>query len=168
MTSNVRRLVTLLAAMAMTLGLVGPAFAGNHATTGDVRGSTIQNIQFDALLGDPEAPFAGEFVGRIVGLRIDEAGMASGRIIGQIRDSEGNVVQRVNQAFEGFDITGVLDGEDENGVCPILFLELGPLFLDVLGLIVEIPDPVIVEVRAERGPGQLLGNLLCALLGILD
>jgi hypothetical protein len=33
---------------------------------------------------------------------------------------------------------------------------------------VEIPDPVIIEIRAEPGPGRLLGNLLCALLGLLD
>jgi hypothetical protein len=153
-----------LAAVAMMAGLGASNASASQHTTGDVRGATIQNIQFDTTLdgiGD------GEFVGRIVGLRVDEQGLASGRIIGQLLDSEGNVVQRVNEAFEGFDITGLLNGNG-NQVCQILFLELGPVFLDVLGLIVEIPDPVIVEIRAEPGPGQLLGNLLCPLLGILD
>jgi hypothetical protein len=58
----------------------------------------------------------------------------------------------------------------ENGAdrCPILFLELGPVFLDVLGLVVEIPDPIVLDIYAERGPGKLLGNLLCAIVGILD
>jgi hypothetical protein len=58
------------------------------------------------------------------------------------------------------------NGEQES--CPILFLELGPIFLDLLGLVVEVPDPIVVEIRAEPGPGQLLGNLLCRLLGIAD
>jgi hypothetical protein len=54
------------------------------------------------------------------------------------------------------------------GSCQILFLELGPLFLDVLGLVIEIPDPIVLDVRAEPGPGNLLGNLLCAVAGLLD
>jgi hypothetical protein len=51
--------------------------------------------------------------------------------------------------------------------CQILFLDLEGLFLDVLGLQV-ILSQVILEVRAVPGPGNLLGNLLCALVGILD
>jgi hypothetical protein len=54
------------------------------------------------------------------------------------------------------------------GSCQILFLTLGPLELDLLGLVVEIPEPIILDVRAEPGPGNLLGNLLCAVAGLLD
>lgn len=51
--------------------------------------------------------------------------------------------------------------------CGILALNLGPLHLDLLGLVVDL-DPVILDITAETGPGNLLGNLLCALTGLLD
>ena len=51
--------------------------------------------------------------------------------------------------------------------CGILFLDLGPLHLDLLGLTIDLAE-VILDVNAVTGPGNLLGNLLCALLGLLD
>lgn len=55
----------------------------------------------------------------------------------------------------------------EQEPCPILHLELGPLDLDLLGLVVHL-DRVVLDVTAEPGPGNLLGNLLCAVAGLLD
>ena len=55
--------------------------------------------------------------------------------------------------------------EPEN--CPILHLELGPLDLDLLGLQVHL-DRVVLDITAVPGPGNLLGNLLCAVAGLLD
>ena len=55
------------------------------------------------------------------------------------------------------------------GACDILHLELGPLNLTLLGLNVVLDDcdggPVVVDVTGQRGRGNLLGNLLCGLLG---
>ena len=51
--------------------------------------------------------------------------------------------------------------------CPILHLELGPLDLNLLGLRVQL-NQVVLDVTAEPGPGNLLGNLLCAVAGLLD
>jgi hypothetical protein len=51
--------------------------------------------------------------------------------------------------------------------CDVLFLDLGPLHLDLLGLTVDLAE-VVLDVNAVTGPGNLLGNLLCALLGLLD
>jgi hypothetical protein len=51
--------------------------------------------------------------------------------------------------------------------CNVLFLDLGPLHLDLLGLTVDLSQ-VILDVNAVTGPANLLGNLLCALLGLLD
>jgi hypothetical protein len=53
------------------------------------------------------------------------------------------------------------------GSCDILFLQLGPLDLDLLGLQVHL-DQVTLEIDAQTGPGNLLGNLLCAITGLLD
>ena len=51
--------------------------------------------------------------------------------------------------------------------CGILHLELGPLDLDLLGLVVHL-DRIVLDISAEPGPGNLLGNLLCAIAGLLD
>jgi hypothetical protein len=56
---------------------------------------------------------------------------------------------------------------NQGGSCDILFLDLGPLFLDLLGLQVDL-SPITLDVRAVPGAGNLLGNLLCALVGLLD
>lgn len=52
-------------------------------------------------------------------------------------------------------------------ICPILHLDLGPLHLDLLGLQIDL-SRVILDITAESGPGNLLGNLLCAIVGLLD
>lgn len=51
--------------------------------------------------------------------------------------------------------------------CDILHLVLGPLDLDLLGLVVHL-DKVVLDIVAQSGAGQLLGNLLCAVAGLLD
>jgi len=51
--------------------------------------------------------------------------------------------------------------------CNILHLVLGPLHLDLLGLVVDL-NQVLLNITGQTGAGNLLGNLLCALTGILD
>jgi hypothetical protein len=51
--------------------------------------------------------------------------------------------------------------------CDILHLVLGPLNLDLLGLQVHL-DRVVLNIVAQSGAGQLLGNLLCAVAHLLD
>ncbi|WP_183408160.1 hypothetical protein [Nocardioides pocheonensis] len=53
------------------------------------------------------------------------------------------------------------------GTCDILHLVLGPLDLNILGLKVHL-DRVVLDITAQPGSGQLLGNLLCAVAGLLD
>ena len=51
--------------------------------------------------------------------------------------------------------------------CPILHLDLGPLALDLLGLQVNLSQ-VVLDIVAQSGAGNLLGNLLCSVTGLLD
>lgn len=51
--------------------------------------------------------------------------------------------------------------------CDVLNLVLAPLDLDLLGLRVHL-DRVRLIVDAVAGAGNLLGNLLCAVVGLLD
>jgi hypothetical protein len=53
------------------------------------------------------------------------------------------------------------------GTCDILHLDLGPLDLNLLGLQVNLSE-VILDITAQTGSGNLLGNLLCAVTGLLD
>jgi hypothetical protein len=62
-------------------------------------------------------------------------------------------------------------GASEVGVqqvaCDILMLDIGPIFLDLLGLVLET-SLIEIDLTAVPGPGNLLGNLLCAVVGLLD
>ena len=51
--------------------------------------------------------------------------------------------------------------------CDILNLVLGPLDLNILGLEIHL-QRVVLDIVAVPGAGQLLGNLLCAVAGLLD
>ena len=64
-------------------------------------------------------------------------------------------------------VTLPVDLAQTTGTCEILNLVLGPLDLDLLGLVVHL-DQVVLNITAEQGPGNLLGNLLCAVAGLLD
>ena len=68
-------------------------------------------------------------------------------------------------------VQDVTSGTAASGVtaasCDILNLVLGPLDLNILGLEVHL-DQVVLDIVATTGAGNLLGNLLCAVAGLLD
>ena len=72
----------------------------------------------------------------------------------------------VTNNLTGQSVTGVVPAQ-VGAACDILNLDLGPLDLDILGLVVELSD-VQLDITAVPGPGNLLGNLLCAVAGLLD
>jgi hypothetical protein len=51
--------------------------------------------------------------------------------------------------------------------CQILHLDLGPLHLDLLGLQIDL-SRIVLDITAEAGAGNLLGNLLCAVANLLN
>jgi hypothetical protein len=51
--------------------------------------------------------------------------------------------------------------------CGILHLDLGPLSLDLLGLQVNL-SRVVLDISAVPGAGNLLGNLLCSVVNLLN
>jgi len=51
--------------------------------------------------------------------------------------------------------------------CEILHLDLGPLSLNLLGLQVNLSE-VVLDIAAQSGSGNLLGNLLCAVANLLN
>lgn len=51
--------------------------------------------------------------------------------------------------------------------CQILHLDLGPLNLNLLGLQVSL-NQIVLNITAQPGPGNLLGNLLCSVTSLLN
>lgn len=87
--------------------------------------------------------------------------VAIGTLTGTLTDALGNVIGTVT------DLALTLPVTQASGTCEILHLELGPLDLDLLGLQVHL-DKVVLDISAEQGSGNLLGNLLCAVAHLLD
>jgi hypothetical protein len=70
-------------------------------------------------------------------------------------------VKKINgQAVDGRSLSSM-------AACDILNLVLGPLDLDLLGLEIHL-SRVVLDIVAVAGAGNLLGNLLCAVAGLLD
>jgi hypothetical protein len=53
------------------------------------------------------------------------------------------------------------------GSCEILDLTIGPITLNLLGLVVTT-NAIHINITAQSGPGNLLGNLLCAVANLLN
>ena len=51
--------------------------------------------------------------------------------------------------------------------CAILHLDLGPLSLNLLGLQIDL-SRIVLDITAQAGAGNLLGNLLCAVANLLN
>jgi hypothetical protein len=93
------------------------------------------------------------------------------------------VIHRANGTTKTFTVVRTLRVKSMNGTvpgartagaaatakatCDILHLVLAPLDLNLLGLKVHL-DRVVLDIVAQSGAGQLLGNLLCAVAGLLD
>ena len=89
--------------------------------------------------------------------------VANGTLTGTLLNSVGGVIGSVTNAPISLPVTTA----NGPGSCQILDLTLGPLDLNLLGLVVHL-DVVHLNITAQQGPGNLLGNLLCAVAHLLD
>ena len=166
-----RRLTTRIALLLVPLLLgvyaLAPVFAAQPAA-GAPR-SPLQNIPITGnIVG------GGTFSGTmdVVSFAANETGtglVATGLVSGVLRTPAGNL----NVTKELVSDIPVSVGDTAGGTnaptatCAILHLTLGPLDLDLLGLVVHL-DVVHLTIDAQSGPGNLLGNLLCAVVHLLD
>ena len=103
--------------------------------------------------------------------------VAQGQLTATVTDAAGNVVRNIvtNIAMPVDNASGSsvadaaasCDSSSSGAACDILELVLGPLHLDLLGLVIDL-NQVVLEITATTGSGDLLGNLLCAITGLLD
>jgi hypothetical protein len=85
---------------------------------------------------------------------------AVGTVTGKVTNAAGQVVQSLAANF-------AVPVTVQDTSCEILNLVLGPLHLDLLGLVIDL-NQVVLNITAVSGAGNLLGNLLCSVAGLLD
>lgn len=78
-----------------------------------------------------------------------------------------NVLDAGNQVLGTFTTAGVAVPLQATGSCQILTLDIGAIHLDLLGLVVDLA-PIHLNITAQSGPGNLLGNLLCSVANLLN
>lgn len=155
--SRLTSLIALIVALA-TLGLVGFGTAG--AASAAPRTADAATVPVTGTLADGTGAVSGTFdVQKFVNQ--NGALQAVGTFTGTVTDAAGNVTSGTQQ------ISLPVNLAQSSGSCQILDLVLGPLDLDLLGLQVHL-DTVHLNITAQQGPGNLLGNLLCAVAGLLD
>lgn len=95
---------------------------------------------------------------------------ALGTLTGRIGN---RIVTKKNVAIPASIGSGTTTGSSKDKVaspaaaCPILHLVLGPLNLNLLGLHVHL-NRVVLDITAQSGAGNLLGNLLCSVANLLN
>jgi hypothetical protein len=92
---------------------------------------------------------------------------AQGVLKATLRRSDGTLVGRVVRPDVTLPIQHSATTAAAQATCPILHLTLGPLDLNLLGLHVHL-NRVVLDITAISGPGDLLGNLLCAVANLLN
>ena len=107
----------------------------------------------------PTSSFAGTFTATRF-TTVDGVLSVVGTLSGTLTNTATQTTSQVNQQV-------TLPVSQANGTCQILDLTLGPLDLNLLGLMVHL-DQVHLTIDAQSGPGNLLGNLLCGIAGLLD
>lgn len=192
--SNRRTILKTLAAAGITGGGLVGASGSAAAQQGQGQGqggNNFRRLRFDieregefdtgdyednvpsAFTPGADATFDGELI--LEDIEIEEIDgedhlLASGRLRGTLSS---NPTQQINETFEGLDLGSLLEGvldvasPDEAGECPILELVIEPIFLDLLGLQLNT-ETIEIDLTAVAGQGNLLGNLLCAVAGLLD
>lgn len=156
---HLSKVLGLLVTLAVAL------FAGAIAAPANAEPRTDYAVTVDNVVGDVVGggDFAGEFVITDI-VRQGGQVLAVGTLTGTLTDAAGGVVGTVDQALQlPVDLAQTAAGSS----CEILHLVLGPLDLNLLGLEVHL-DTVDLLIEATPGAGNLLGNLLCSVAGLLN
>lgn len=161
-----RRYTAVLTALALVFVSLTPA----HAALGRNQCSEGLIIPVQATSLDQ-----GSFLGQLEITRFAREGntiVAVGLVTGTLTDETGAYTSIVRTVKLPVDLAGLQSpataAASDVGiqqVCDILHLTLGPLHLDLLGLIIDL-NQVQLDITADPA-GGLLGSLLCGLAGLL-
>jgi hypothetical protein len=164
------RLVTV----ALVLALIGAIGLAPHVARAQTT-PTIDPVPVSGSNDSGNKNFDGTYT---VGQFVVQDGeiFAEGRLVGDVTNKHGKVTKSVEETVllpvTVAQLTAMgrqlIAQQATPGLCDVLFLQLGPITLHLLGLnlIVGGPNntPIIVELTADAA-GGLLGQLLCGLAG---
>jgi hypothetical protein len=145
-----------------TIVLFAIAFIGSPYAAAAAQGPSPTPAPVKALSIPVTGTGAGSFTGTFELQRFVTRGgevLASGILTGTVSTATG-VLGTVVRTI----LLPVTVGE---ATCEILHLDLGPLTLDLLGLQIDL-SRIVLDITAEAGAGNLLGNLLCAVTNLLN
>jgi hypothetical protein len=154
------RTITRGTALVVALAMLMFAFGAGTATAAPPAGGALT----EQVTGTTST--GGTFVGTLDVTRFAKRSggiVAIGTVTGEITDAAGTTTTAVPST----QVAVPVDLAATQASCEILELVLGPLNLDVLGLTIFL-DTVTLLIEAVPGAGNLLGNLLCAIAGLLD
>jgi len=146
----------------MVLAALGLSFAGAGVASAAPSAPAAAPV---AALATPVTGTAGDgtFAGTFTPTKFTKQNgnlMATGLLTGTVKDASGATVGTVDQTVS-------MPVAIAAATCQVLNLVLGPLHLDVLGLVIDL-NQVHLLITAVQAPGNLLGNLLCAITHLLD
>ena len=142
--------------------LFAMAFIGSPYAAAAAQGPSPTPTPVKALSIPVTGTGAGTFTGTFELQRFVTRGgevLASGILTGTVSNATG-VLGTIVRTI----LLPVTVGET---TCEILHLDLGPLTLDLLGLQIDL-SRIVLDITAEAGAGNLLGNLLCAVTNLLN
>jgi hypothetical protein len=138
--------MTALMAPAATIAAAAPATAAANALTVPITGT------------GPLGAFAGTF--QLQRFAVDNGVVSAVGILSGTVTSATGVVGSILK-------TVALPVGVADATCEILHLDLGPLHLNLLGLEIDL-SRVVLDITAQAGAGNLLGNLLCGVANLLN
>jgi hypothetical protein len=139
------------------MGLMIPS--QTNAATPTPAAAVVQGLQIPINFSNANGTFTGVFTLSRFVIRNGQVA-AVGTLTGTVTNAAGQTVGAIIQTITLSLIT-------INATCDILHLELGPIDLNLLGLVVHV-DKIVIDIDAQSGPGSLLGNLLCAVANLLN
>jgi hypothetical protein len=148
----------LTAILAITTSLVPQAAQAQATPQAQQTASAIVQGPVSTTTGTAAGTFSGI-------LTLTHFAVQNGQIVatGLLRGTITNLDGTTSQVSQS--VTAAVTGLSAS--CPILSLTLGPLHLNVLGLVIDL-NQVVLNITAQPGPGNLLGNLLCAVANLLN
>jgi hypothetical protein len=132
------------------------------ATAANAQNSAPTTVQSLTSVINTFVAGVGGFVGtftlggtQVIGGVLSAVGTLAGNVLGPAGAVLGTVTQSVTAPLQ------------VSGSCQILSLTIGPIHLNLLGLVIDL-NQVVLNITAVPGAGNLLGNLLCAVANLLN
>jgi hypothetical protein len=168
------RILTVIAgttlAMAVGLGTAAASAAvtapshDTAATASSSAGQLTSAVTGTFTNSDGNGTFTGTFTPQTFSV-VNGVLEATGVLKGTLTDADGTQVGTVDKTVTDSVNTGATSAATDS--CSVLNLTLGPLNLNLLGLVVTL-NQVHLTITAVPGAGNLLGNLLCDITNLLN